>query len=81
VHGGALAYLAAWNVHHVKLFDRVEPKTGIVPSAASRYDNARLIHLPVHASWLNQAELLFSIVQRKALTPTTSARCTNSPGA
>jgi hypothetical protein len=28
-----------------------------------------LIHLPVHASWLNQAELFFSIVQRKALTP------------
>ncbi|MDX6718694.1 MAG: hypothetical protein QOJ63_948, partial [Solirubrobacteraceae bacterium] len=33
------------------------------------YDNASLIHLPVHASWLNQAELFFSIVQRKALTP------------
>ena len=31
--------------------------------------NAELIHLPVHASWLNQAELFFSIVQRKALTP------------
>jgi hypothetical protein len=25
--------------------------------------------LPVHASWLNQIELYFSIVQRKALTP------------
>lgn len=33
------------------------------------HDNAHLIHLPVHASWLNQAELFFSIVQRKALTP------------
>ncbi len=33
------------------------------------YANAELIHLPVHASWLNQAELFFSIVQRKALTP------------
>ncbi len=33
------------------------------------YPNATLIHLPVHASWLNQAELFFSIVQRKALTP------------
>jgi hypothetical protein len=30
---------------------------------------ARLIHLPVHASWLDQIELYFSIVQRKALTP------------
>jgi hypothetical protein len=25
--------------------------------------------LPIHASWLNQIELYFSIVQRKALTP------------
>ena len=33
------------------------------------YPNARLIHLPVHASWLNQIEIYFSIVQRKALTP------------
>ena len=33
------------------------------------YPNLRLIHLPVHASWLNQIELYFSIVQRKALTP------------
>ncbi len=32
-------------------------------------DARRLIHLPVHASWLNQIELYFSIVQRKALTP------------
>ncbi len=29
----------------------------------------RLIHLPIHASWLNQIELYLSIVQRKALTP------------
>ncbi len=28
-----------------------------------------LIHLPVHASWLNQIEIYFSIVQRKVLTP------------
>jgi hypothetical protein len=34
-----------------------------------KWENARLIHLPVHASWLNQIELVFSIVQRKALTP------------
>ena len=33
------------------------------------YQHARLIHLPIHASWLNQAELFFSILQRKALTP------------
>jgi hypothetical protein len=29
----------------------------------------RLIHLPVHASWLNQVEIVFSVVQRKVLTP------------
>jgi hypothetical protein len=103
---GTLAYLAAWDVHHANLFDRVEPKTGIQPfgrlveqvmtiepyKSASRvfwvvdngsshagktsiarmqntWNNARLIHLPIHASWLNQAELYFSILQRKALTP------------
>ena len=103
---GTLAYLAAWDVHHARLFDRVEAKTGIEPFgrlvaqvmssepyASARtvywivdngsshagqasidrlegtYDNLRLIHLPIHASWLNQIELYFSIVQRKALTP------------
>jgi hypothetical protein len=104
--GGTLAYLAAWDVHHANLFDRVEAKTGIEPfgrlveqlmrsepyaSARTvywvadngsshngrasiqrmqdRWPTARLIHLPIHASWLNQIELYFSIVQRKALTP------------
>jgi DDE superfamily endonuclease len=103
---GTLAYLAAWDVHHATLFDRVEAKTGIEPfgrlveqvmssepyaSARTVYwivdngsshagqasirrlegafTNLRLIHLPIHASWLNQVELYFSIVQRKALTP------------
>jgi DDE superfamily endonuclease len=104
--GGTLAYLAAWDVHHANLFDRVEPTTGIDPFGRlaaqvmtsepyasartvywivdngsshagrtsvkrmqNRWANARLIHLPVHASWLNQIELYFSILQRKALTP------------
>lgn len=104
--GGTLTYLAAWDVHHANLFDRVETTTGIKPfgrlveqvmtsepyaSARTvyrivdngsshagktsikrmqeRWPNARLVHLPVHASWLNQIELYFSIVQRKALTP------------
>jgi hypothetical protein len=35
-----------------------------------RYKNLILVHTPVHASWLNQAEIYFSIVQRKVLTPT-----------
>jgi hypothetical protein len=33
------------------------------------YPNLVLVHGPVHASWLNQIEIYFSIVQRKALTP------------
>jgi DDE superfamily endonuclease len=33
------------------------------------WPNLRLVHLPVHASWLNQVEIYFSILQRKALTP------------
>lgn len=28
-----------------------------------------VVHLPLHASWLNQIEIYFSIVQRKVLTP------------
>ena len=33
------------------------------------YANIRLVHLPVHASWLNQVEIYFSVIQRKVLTP------------
>jgi hypothetical protein len=33
------------------------------------FPNASMIHLPVHASWLNQVEIYFSVVQRKLLTP------------
>lgn len=104
--GGALAYLAAWDVRRAKVFGRCEATTGIEPfgrlvqmvmklepycsarrvfwivdngsshrgAAAVRrlqgaYPNLRLVHLPVHASWLNQVEIYFSIVQRKVLTP------------
>ena len=35
----------------------------------SRYANVHVIHGPVHASWLNQIEIYFSIIQRKVLTP------------
>jgi hypothetical protein len=104
--GGALAYLAAWDVHRGKITGRCEDTTGIAPfsrlveqvmtaepyASASRvfwivdngsshrgatsitrmaatWPNAQLIHLPAHASWLDQAEIYFSVVQRKALTP------------
>ena len=33
------------------------------------WPNAHLIHLPVHASWLDQAEIYFSVVQRKVVNP------------
>jgi transposase len=104
--GGALAYLAAWDVHQARLFGRCEPSTGIEPfgrlveqvmttepyasarrvfwvvdngsahrgrAAVERLEgawrNLRLVHLPIHASWLNQVEIYFSVVQRKVLTP------------
>ena len=35
----------------------------------SKYPRIVPVHGPVHASWLNQIEIYFSIVQRKVLTP------------
>ena len=34
-----------------------------------RWPQIRVVHTPVHASWLNQVELYFSVVQRKVLDP------------
>jgi hypothetical protein len=28
-----------------------------------------MVHTPIHASWLNQIVIFFSIVQRKVVTP------------
>ena len=104
--GGALCYLAAWDVRRARIFDRCAPKDGIVPFDAlieqfmsvepyrsaqrvfvivdngsahrgkrsidrlqGAWPNLILVHTPVHASWLNQAEIYFSVVQRKVLTP------------
>ena len=36
---------------------------------STAWPNAHLVHLPVHASWLDQCEIYFSVVQRKVLTP------------
>ena len=103
---GAWAYLAAMDVHRMKLFGRCDQTTGIVPFDAliaqvmeqspykkakrvfwivdngsshrgarsvkrlqEKYHNLILVHGPVHASWLNQIEIYFSILERKALTP------------
>jgi hypothetical protein len=104
--GGALQYLAAWDVHRAEVFGRCEPRTGkaafgrlvdqvmgqepyrsarrvfwIVDNGSShrgqraaeelqaRHPRVVIVHTPVHASWLNQIEIYFSIIQRKVLTP------------
>ena len=104
--GGALAYLAAYDVHRAKIYGRCEATTGIAPFTAlveqvmtqdpyasadrvfwvvdngsshrgqkaidrltEQFPNAVMVHTPVHASWLNQVEVYFSIIQRKALSP------------
>ena len=33
------------------------------------HPNAIMIHTPVHASWLNQIEIFFSVIQKKVVTP------------
>lgn len=104
--GGALTYLAAWDVHRAKLFGRCEQRSGkeafdrllhqimsqppyrsaqrvfcIMDNGSAHrgqpclqrlqraWPNLVPVHLPIHASWLNQIEIYFSIVQRKVLTP------------
>ena len=104
--GGALQYLAAWDVRRGYVMGRCEPTTGIAPfgrlvkqvlaeepyrsserlfwivdngsshrgAAAKKRlgqvdSRIMLVHTPVHASWLNQVEIYFSIMQRKVLTP------------
>jgi hypothetical protein len=104
--GGALTYIAAWDVLRAKIFGRCEATSGIQPFGRlvrqvmqqEPYRSARrvfwvldngsshrgqpcvkrlqdawpdltVVHLPVHASWLNQIEIYFSIVQRKVLMP------------
>ena len=103
---GAWAYLAAVDVHRMKIFGRCEPNNGIAPfdrlvemvMKRTPYRHARRVfwimdngsahrgescvqrltksyphlvpvHGPIHASWLNQIEIYFSIIQRKVLTP------------
>jgi len=42
---------------------------GSVQRLRQWYPKAILVHTPVHASWLNQIEIYFSVVQRRVLTP------------
>jgi hypothetical protein len=43
-------------------------KTSIARMRAA-WPAATLVHLPVHASWLNQIEIVFSVIQRKVVKP------------
>jgi hypothetical protein len=73
--GGAWVYLSALDVHNARVFGRCETKNGIAPfdrlveQVMTRPPYNDAIHAPIHASWLNQVEIYFSIVQRKVLTP------------
>jgi len=40
-----------------------------VQRMAQRWPTITVVHTPIHASWLKQVEVYFSIIQRKALTP------------
>ncbi len=40
-----------------------------VDRVQTTWPTATLVHLPIHASWLNQVEIYFSILQRKAISP------------
>ena len=40
-----------------------------------QWPNIIPVHLPIHASWLNQIEIYFSIIQRKVLTPNDFSSC------
>ncbi|MBA4863360.1 transposase [Streptomyces sp. PSKA54] len=43
--------------------------TKAIDRLTSRFPNAVMVHTPVHASWVNQIEISFSIVQRKVVSP------------
>src|SRR5712691_10302421 len=36
---------------------------------AKAHPNAIMIHTPLHASWLNQIEIFFSVIQKKVISP------------
>jgi transposase len=40
-----------------------------VARMTAAWPTATLVHLPVHASWLNQIEIVFSVIQRKVIKP------------
>jgi len=104
--GGALQYIACWDVHRGKVFGQCVKRCGIesfdgvlaevmgqepyksgkrvfaimdngsshrgqasIDRLEGRYENLKVVHTPVHASWLNQVEIYFSILERALLRP------------
>ena len=43
--------------------------TASVQRIRAAWPTAELVHLPIHASWLNQIEVVFSIISRKVIRP------------
>ena len=42
---------------------------GVAARLRAQWPTLTLVHTPNHASWLNQVEIYFSVVQRKVVTP------------
>jgi len=52
------------------MVERVPWRSSVISSRSLRSCSWVVpVHTPVHASWLNQIEVYFSIIQRKVLTP------------
>jgi hypothetical protein len=45
------------------------PGERLAQGGVPRHPRIVIVHTPKHASWLNQIEIYFSIIQRKVLTP------------
>ncbi|MFE2473703.1 hypothetical protein [Streptomyces mirabilis] len=45
------------------------PDTLLAYRLTRAFPNAVMVHTPVHASWTNQIEIFFSIVQREVISP------------
>jgi hypothetical protein len=65
------------------LLDRRQPllarRQGVDQQAGRPVENLRLVHLPYRASWLNQIEIYFSILQHRRSRPRRSTRSPRSP--
>jgi hypothetical protein len=52
----------SWTTGHRIATGPPRPGSAVLP-------NTKVVHLPVHASWLSRVEVYFSVIQRKILTP------------